>query len=158
MPFLYHQIDQALRFGFAVTGILPGQHHGHGGHRVNQIHQPAGSAQARMQAQQHFRCAHGCAGHRYAVVATQSQLKTTAKRCAVNHRHRRVGQVDQSLDQPVSAGQLFAHFLLAVQMPKLLDISSHAEASRLARAQHQARGRIVLQGIQHLTQLLQYIG
>ena len=138
MPLLRHRIDQPERLRLAGVDGLAGQHQRHRLHRIDQLREARGAAEARMQAEHHFRETKARAVDRDARLAGERDFEAAAEAEAVDHGDgrnlqafeavdHRMGAADRDLDRPRIGGAA-----------EFVDVGAGDEAGWFCRADDEA--------------------
>ena len=103
MALLGHRIDQPERLGAARVDGPAGQHQRHRLHRIDQMREARGAAEARMQAEHHLRKTKARIVDRDPRLAGERDLEAAAEAKAVDHGHAGNAQRLEPIDHRMRA-------------------------------------------------------
>ena len=152
VPLLRHRIDQPERFGLARVDRLAGQHQRHRLHRIDQMRETRGAAEAGMQAEHHLGKAKARAVDRDARLAGQRHFEPAAEAETVNHRDGRDLQAFEAVDHRMGPADRRLDNSGIGGAAEFVDVGAGNEAGCLRRANDNPDRPLAFQRRQHLIQ------
>ncbi len=158
MPLLRHAIDKPERLRTTRVDGFAGQHQRHRLHRIDQTCEPRGAAEARMQAQHHFRKTEARPVDRNTRLTGQRDFEAAAEAEAVDHGDGRNLQAFEAVDHRVRSADTSLNGTGIGRAAEFVDVRTGNEAGFLRRANDKSRGPLVFQRREHGVEFLDDVG
>ena len=155
---LRHGIDEAERLGTARVDGLAGQHQRHRLHRIDELGETRGAAEARMQPQHHLGETKTRIRNRNAGLTGQRNLEAAAEAKTVDHGDGRKLDRLQPVNHRMRARNLRLDRGRIGRAAEFIDVCAGDETGRLGGANDKPGRPLAFERRQHRVELCQHVG